>query len=264
MGELHLSDLVVTGARSSSGKAAAIGEELAAHLGIPFVERRSDTVKALTHRQGVAAAIVVEAQRIRLVRNGRSYGFHPSMARHRIVALKAGGSDHFADAAQLQPGDSVLDCSFGLGADAIVASHIVGGRGLVLGLEVSPILAAMVRCGMSHYDHSDAELVSAMRRIDVRHADHTTLLPSLDTGSHDVVYFDPMFEKTFEAAGSLDLVRILASRKPPDIAIIAEARRVARRSVVVKDCAPGILLDALGIPVVMTSRRRVWYGRLPA
>ena len=79
--------------------------------------------------------------------------------------------------------------------------------------------------------------------------------------SWDVVYFDPMFESTIDTARGLDVVRLFASSGTPDPTLIAEARRVARRCVIVKDRAQGRLLEALGVPVVSRAKS-VRYGRL--
>ena len=38
-----------------------------------------------------------------------------------------------------------------MAADAIVASHVVGPEGQVAGLEVSPLVAAVVRHGLAEY-----------------------------------------------------------------------------------------------------------------
>ncbi len=155
----------------------------------------------------------------------------------------------------------MLDCTCGLGADAIVATHAVGEDGVVVAVEASTLLEAVVSHGMKHYDNGFVLLTQAMRRVRVINARHESLLRLLPAASWDVVYFDPMFASTIDAAKGLDLVRMLASTAPPSRDVIAEAGRVARRSVVVKDRAPGELLRALGIPVV-SETQRIWYGKL--
>ena len=146
---------------------------------------------------------------------------------------------------------------------AIVAACAVGEGGTVVAAEASAVLAAIVSHGMKHYDNGFSMLVRAMRRVTVINNRYEALLPSLPTKSHDVVYFDPMFASAIDAAKGLDLVRMFAPAAAPSQDVVGEAQRVARRSVVVKDRAPGRLLDALGIPAVSRTQR-IWYGRLDA
>lgn len=261
MPRLSESDIVVTTTRAPSPAAEASGVALAHRLDRPFVARGHDSLAKLARLHGVVAAVVAADDGIRLVHEGRTYGFHPGMARHRVAALENGRGDRFVEAARLRPGDRVLDCTCGLGADAVVAAHAVGDQGLVHAVEASAILAAVVLSGLRRCEHADAALVRAMRRVTVIHARHERLLGSLADGSWDVVYFDPMFVTTIMAAKGLDLVRLLASPETPDREVIAEAGRVAARGVIVKDRAPGPLLRALGIPVVSRTER-ICYGRL--
>ena len=102
-----------------------------------------------------------------------------------------------------------------------------------------------------------------MRRVRVRTTNYRDLLPTLGENSWDVVYLDPMFDRPVAATRSLDLVRRLAIRNRPTRDDIALARRVARRAVVIKDRAPGSLLQALDVPVVSTSHR-IWFGAVSA
>ena len=263
MRRLSESLIVVTTIRAPSREVEARGVALGQRLNRPFVARRHESLGALARRHGAMAALVAGDDGIRLVHQGRAYGFHPGMARHRVAALQAGRGDRLVEAARLRPGDRLLDCTCGLGADAIVAAHAAGPGGVVHAVESSAILAAVVRAGLRRHDYADAALVRAMRRVTVIHTRYERLLPSLTAGSWDVVYFDPMFAATIEAATGLDLVRLLASAGAPGREVIAEARRVAAQSVVVKDRAPGLLLGALGIPVVSRTQR-ICYGRLDA
>ncbi len=56
----------------------------------------------------------------------------------------------------------------------------------------------------------------------------------MKTGSFDCVFFDPMFDKPALYETGFSAVRRHADRTPLDETFIAEARRVARRWVVVK------------------------------
>ncbi len=126
------------------------------------------------------------------------------------------------------------------------------------------VLAALVRYGTRAYVHRGGggqSAQDAMRLVRVTDGDSRDVLLAQGDGAWDVVYFDPMFESTIASAKGLDIVRRLGMPSTPSRATIAEARRVARRCVVMKDRAPGERLERLGIPVV-SKAKRVWYGKL--
>lgn len=64
-------------------------------------------------------------------------------------------------------GDSVLDCTLGLAADAMLAAYTVGEAGRVVGLEANPNVAFIVRQGMQTYDTAELPLTACMRHIEV-------------------------------------------------------------------------------------------------
>jgi hypothetical protein len=162
-------------------------------------------------------------------------------------------------AAGLGAGDAVLDCTLGLGADALVAAAAVGPGGRVLGLEASRLLAAWVAEGLGRLPDP------AARRVEVRAADHAEALASLPDRSFDVVLFDPMFRHPRAEPPGFDLVRRLADRRPLTPEALARARRVARRWVVVKDGAPGWDLARLGLVPLPSSRgAHRYFARVPA
>ena len=254
------SDVLVTTTTSPDPAIITQARTVAARLQRPCVSRRHESLAALVRRHRVRGALVVDSDQLRLVYRGRSYHFHPNMAHHRVTAVQAGRGDRLLTVAELKSGDRFLDCTCGLGADASVAAHAVGPDGQVEALESSTLLATVGANGMARGDHRNPALVAAMRRVTVRHATAEHVLATLPSQSWDVVYFDPMFDTPVEATTSLGLVRLLAAPDVPSRATLTEARRVARRCVVVKDSATGTLLERLGVPVV-TTRRHVRYGR---
>jgi len=263
MNELAEANVLVTTPRSPTIEEEESAAELADLLGSSFYAREGRTLNSLVRRHNMAAAIVVGSREIRLVYKGRNYGFHPNMAMHRVTALRAMEKDRLVEVAELKSGDKFLDCTCGLGSDAVVAAYAIGKNGMVSALEVSAILAVIVRYGLLNYQHKESAMVEAMRRVTVVTEDYVNFLPVQEEDSWDVVYFDPMFETTIADAKGLDIVRMLGSHDLPSLDIINEARRVAKRSVVIKDRSPGKFLNATDIPVVSKSKR-VWYGRLDA
>jgi predicted methyltransferase len=167
--------------------------------------------------------------------------------------------DPFLEAAGLRPGDAVLDATLGLGADALVAAAACGPAGRVVALEGSPVLAAWVTEGLRRL------AVEPARRIEVRAGEHLAALTALPPRSFDVVAFDPMFRHARAQPGGFDLVRALADGRPLQAAALEQARRVARRWVVVKDGAPGWDLARLGLTPLPSARgAHRYYGRIEA
>ena len=123
--------------------------------------------------------------------------WHPSMAVPRLRALYEGRPDNFLKAAALAPGQRLLDCTLGLGADALLAAAAVGPAGRVLGLEASPAVAAVTAWGLAHqavrYQHRKTPVADLAARISVLAAEALEYLRSQPDASWDVVYFDPMF-----------------------------------------------------------------------
>ncbi len=165
--------------------------------------------------------------------------YHPGMALHRVAALRRGEPDAMVLAMQLRTGEALLDCTAGLAADAVVASHAVGPRGQVTALESVAALALMLKTGLRHYAGQGPTLTAAMRRVRIRHARHQDFLAACPAQSFDVVYFDPMFAQPVAASSGIAPLRPLADYSQVTAATLAMARRVARRLVVVKDRQDG-------------------------
>ena len=129
------------------------------------------------------------------------------------------------------------------------SAHAVGPGGRVEAVENSALLHAVVAHGAARVRFGERPIDEALDRLRVHHADHLELLRSLPDRSFDVVYFDPMFREATSAPPGFDVVRALADPRPLDAAAVAEARRVARKRVVVQDRRAGGELERLGIPV---------------
>lgn len=242
----------------------ATARGIAAATGCPYVPRGRDALAQAAGRAGRAGLLVVERTELSLWVAGRRFRYHPNMAKLRVLALQQRKRDALIAAMQLAPGGSVLDCTCGLGADAIVASWVVRPAGRVCALEASPLLALLVERGLASCALDDPpDLVPAMRRVEVCCADFARYLRGEADDAWDVVYFDPMFAETIADSEGLDLVRCLAEGGGPSPADLDQARRVARRRVVMKDRQPGHALAHLGFAKV-EGGRRVCYGVLPA
>ena len=157
------------------------------------------------------------------------------MAHLRIKNLRSGQGDHLVHALGLTEGMCVLDCTLGTGADAIIESFAVGATGSVTALEANPIIAAVIGDGLAHATGDNYEMHAAMRRISVHAADALDYLRAQVDGSYDAVYFDPMFRRPVHESEGMNALRVLADARALTAEVIAEARRVARRRVIMKE-----------------------------
>jgi hypothetical protein len=238
----------------------------AARHGLSFAPRGQDRLGLVLARAGAGAALVLSSRAALLATAEAEQRWSAGMGvlrMRRVVARLEGhpvsptDRDPFLEAAGIVPGDEVLDATLGLGADALVAAAACGPSGRVVALEGAPLLAAWVSEGLLRLDAEPA------RRIEVRAAEHLAALRALPSRSFDLVVFDPMFRHARAQPGGFELVRTLADARPLEPAALDEARRVARRAVVVKDGAPGWDLARLGLTPLPSARgAHRYYARL--
>lgn len=258
--------VVVTTALRPSSEDEREAREAAARHALPFAPRGNGPLGAALAEAGAEGALVLSSTAAILATGDASRRWSAGMGllRMRRTLARLDGRpvsptdrDPFLEAAGIRPGDAVLDATLGLGADALVAAAACGPGGRVVALEGSPVLAAWVAEGLARLD------VEPARRIEVRAAEHLAALTALPSGSFDVVVFDPMFRHARAQPGGFDLVRVLADARPLRPEALAEARRVARRWVVVKDGAPGWDLSRLGLTPLPSARgAHRYYGRI--
>ncbi len=263
--------LTVTTSLRTGGAQVMRAKRLASVLNSPYVERRGRSIAQVAADWPgpgtIDGVLVVESTKLTLVpmADSRPAGarlfFHPGMAPGRITRAARGRRDHMLHAMGVQEGDEVLDCTLGLGSDAIAAAWAVGPSGRVVGVEISAALAEIARAGFRDYPEADQDAAEAMRRIEVVCADHLIYLMSCPDRSYDVVYFDPMFREPVRLSSGIAGLRWFACHAPLSGNAVREATRVARRRVVIKDRRRGSELDRLGVPMRSGGRRsRVQYG----
>lgn len=251
---------VTTALRDDGGLAPRAGE-IGSLLGVPFLPRDGRGLEQMIRAGGLEGILVVGKKRLSLVYPGGEFFFHPGMAKLRIKDLLNGKTDQMIKALDLRPGDSLLDCTLGLGSDAIVASF-VNESGMTTGIESSPVISLVVREGLAAYDGGeDPALVRAMRRIRVDCADYNHYLKCLPDKSVDVVYFDPMFRVPGKKSCAMEVLRPLANRSPLSPEALGDALRVAARRVVVKESRKSPEFSRLGIGIISGGKHSpVAYG----
>lgn len=230
-----------------AAETAAFAE--AARIGWEFVRRRN--LKGRIAEMAKADVLVFEKGAVRLMRYSFadevcSLRFHPSTAHLRIMQAKKGAEDVMAKAMRLRQGDKVLDCTMGLGSDAIVAAWTAGVAGRVTALEASRPIYLAVDYGMRAY-RADLDVASAIARINRINARYSEYLRGCEDESFDVVYFDPMFERPVSGT-PVDSLRTWAVAGMPAREDLENALRVAGRRVVVKVRKGGARKDLESLP----------------
>lgn len=210
-------------------------KQLSKELNMPFCGRNKQTVENLL-KSAERDLLVVGKERFELyTKQGAKFFFHPNTAMFRAKRFIRGEQEPMLRAAGLSEGDTFLDCTLGLGSDAIIASMAVGETGSVIGIEKNSLVSVLVRTGLHSWETGIEELQAAMRRIQVKNGDCFEYIKQLPDNSVDVVYFDPMFHEPVETSDGIAPLRDLAEDSVLDRGCIKEAVRAARKSVVLKD-----------------------------
>ncbi len=242
--------IVTTSLREIAADVLA-AERVANELAIPCVNRNRQSMLELMQKYKTTQIIVIENQQPVVTNSASKFFFHRGLSELRILNLLRTGNDPLVKSLTLESGMSVLDCTLGLAADALVAAHIVGATGKVCGLESSPLVSLITRWGIAALTEDAAdcrpELRQAASRVEVITANHTTYLAQLPDGCFDVVYFDPMFRRPKQSSAGIQSLRDYANPQPLDRGALQQALRVARSRVVVKELAGSPEFNRLGI-----------------
>ncbi|MDQ0337352.1 16S rRNA G966 N2-methylase RsmD [Caldalkalibacillus uzonensis] len=254
--------MLVTTARKQEhleSKARHVAQE----LGLPFVRRRSYSIRALCHIHQADHIVLITTEGMKCVfcdGEQQPFFFHPNSAMLRIRRLLRGEEDPLGKAAGLEEGMSVLDCTLGLGSDAIVASYLVGEKGRVVGVESVPVLAYIVQDGLRTRETEQKAVNEAMRRIAVFCDHHLSFLKQCANNQFDVVYFDPMFEQTVHRSMGIAPLKRLANYEELQRSAIEEAKRVAKKRIVLKDSRESPRFEALGFKPIVRPHASHWFG----
>ncbi|WP_346354251.1 class I SAM-dependent methyltransferase [Azotosporobacter soli] len=249
--------VIVTTSGKTHAERETYAKEAANILHCAYVVRSNLSLPQLQEQHQAENILVVKQSGCVLHTAGGEFFFHPSMAELRLLQLKRGQSDHMLAAMALEPGMRVLDCTLGLGTDAIVASWGAGATGYVCGLEVAPLTAFIVKAGLQQFLAARENVAP----IEVLNVDYEQFLCELPDKSFDVVFFDPMFRQPISSSSQLKPMRSLADHRPLAETALNEAIRVAKHRVVVKEISGSQEFCRLGITKIYGGRySSVQYG----
>ena len=252
--------MIVTTAGRTNEQYIEKAKQVATDLHVPYVKRNKKSLQSL-HVQH-ENIVVVGKDGIQLYRrdSGEPYFFHPNVAMIRVKRILNGEMDPLIEAANLGEGDIFLDCTLGYASDSIVASFIVGEKGTVIGVEASPVLAYLAQQGLQSWQHDFLPIEQAMRRIQVQTGDHLSHLKEMADNSVDVVYFDPMFEESIQESNALQTLAPFTCTSSLSEEAVAEAKRVARKKVVLKDHFRSTRFQQFGFQQQIRKTSKFHYG----
>ncbi|HWK23169.1 MAG TPA: class I SAM-dependent methyltransferase [Ureibacillus sp.] len=188
--------------------------------------------------------------------------FHPNSAAFRLKRVAREENDPFLDACQLVEGNSFLDCTLGMGSDAMLAAYTVGDSGKVVGLEADPNVAFIVRNGMRTYDTTDLPLTNCMRQIELVQSEAIAFLQKQEDNSFDVVYLDPMFDEVIEESNNFEALREAGNHSHLTKEWVEQALRVSRKRVVLKAHFRSTVFEEFGFERTIRLTSKFHYGVL--
>jgi 16S rRNA (guanine1516-N2)-methyltransferase len=254
--------MLVTTSYKPSDELLRKSQTIAEQVGGQYVARRQFSLPALRKRYTEADILLMTDRELRYYPSDEEAPifFHPSTAAIRIKRLLRGDLDPLISFAGIGEGDSVLDCTAGLASDSIVFSHAVGAAGKVIALESEATLVLLLQEGLRHYESPIPAINEAMRRIEVKHADHFRYLQSMNDHSVDFIYFDPMFRSPITESSAIMPLREIANTQAIRPETIVEAKRVARKKIIMKEQKDSDEFARLGFSTTYRSQTNIAYG----
>jgi len=254
---------VVTTAGRTSEEYILQANNISKLLDFAYIKRQKKSVSTIQKEQQ-ANVLVVSKERLELYSYGSTspFFFHPNSAAFRIKRLLNGEQDSFLEATCLEKGDHFLDTTAGLCSDSIIASFAVGESGIVHACEKEPTIAYVVDVGLKTYRTNTEALQKSMRNVQLIHQGAVDYLKAAEPNSYDVVYLDPMFEEVIEESSNFQLLREAGVHDSLTEEWVAEAKRVARKRVVLKAHFRSTLFEQFGFEREIRLTSKFHYGIL--
>ncbi|WAH35323.1 class I SAM-dependent methyltransferase [Alicyclobacillus dauci] len=251
---------VATTPRNRTPADVGLAQELAKWFSVPYVARDDRSLAQMFTDTG-AEVMIIAGQPVKLLHRDATHPlfFHPSMAAQRIERMARGEEDRLLRVADVRRGDTVVDATMGLGSDALVFAHGVGIAGKVIGCEQSPLVARLLTAMQWVPNAYYGEAVDLLKRVTIIAEHHLQWLSKQPADSVDIVYFDPMFRSPAEESAGLAPLRSFAVAEPLRAESVAQAKRVARRCVVVRERPFSGVFQMYGLKAD-NPKRKIAYG----
>lgn len=255
--------LIVTTSHKARPETIRRAHEFAAAHQYDFVPRGDDSVEDLLGSTD-AALVVANGGVIRIATAHGSLAAHLGTGYIRLKSLSRGDGDPLVRAGEIGSGDHVVDTTFGLGRDAIVAACAAGPNGQITAIESSDALFHLGQHGLTDGPLSPSEVAKVgdhllAAPIQLVHGEAMAWLRAAEANSADVVLIDPMFDSPRSSDKGFELLRSLADASPLTADWVAEARRVARRWVVIKTGTAPAWFTNSGVQRVHSHSNATWW-----
>ena len=233
----------------------------ARQLQVPYVKRyENGSLEVMLEEHHIDALLIAGKKGPQLYSREGMLLYHPGLGKVRWQrVVQRNEKDNFLTAMDIHPGQRVLDCTVGLAADALLASHAAGETGKVIGLEASLPLWFLVSQGVVSYKSKLPDLIRDLQRIEIIHAEASEYLKTLQEDSFDMVYFDPMFRQPVRKSSEMVPLRPLAFAGPLTPDMVELALKAAPR-VVIKERSVEILQEYGCTEFVGTKYSAVRFG----
>ncbi len=216
----------------------ADAKALAAEHGFEWVPRKLRD-RAVPH--------LVLGRELTLHNGSERLRWHPGL----LHAIRDAGLNHpWARLSGVEKGDTVLDCTCGMGVDSVYFAELTGRT--VVAYEANLPVSLITRAGLRRVGAD----------VEVRFGSSVEALRTMPDDSFDIVIADPMFPRDAgQTTHSLDGLRGLGEAGGFGARWLADARRVARKAVVFKDCEGMPVMGSLAPEETYFRRGRlVVYG----
>ncbi|HEL2048565.1 TPA: class I SAM-dependent methyltransferase [Streptococcus suis] len=228
-------------------------QKIATLLSLDYQERKKRSVQSFL-TEADAVLVVYQSQLVLEEKTGQVLFFHPDTAMLRIKS----GRDPLLELLGKEK-QSIIDCTMGLGSDSIVLAS-AGHR--VTALESSKLVHFIVSRGLQDFDSGLQEVNRAMKSIQTIWTDSLTYLKGQIDKSVDVIYFDPMFSEEIKESQNLSGLSTLANRSRLTEEIVSEAKRVARKKLIIKAHFRDQVFEEFGFKRHVRPNQKFHYGEI--
>lgn len=242
---------MITTSLGQSAQLVQRAKDFAEKLNVPYRERQKRSLGYfLKIYDGVL--LVYDKNLIFHHRDGSQLAFHPDTAMLRIKSkhdplVELIGRESL----------TILDTTLGLASDSLVMSY---AEHQVTGLESQQLIHLIVSQGLQTFESGNAALDAAMKRIRTLCIDSLTYLKKQSDQAYDIIYCDPMFSEQINESNNLSGLRPVANYSPVSNQWLREAKRVARKKIIIKAHFRDTVFEDFGFRRIIRPNQKFHYG----
>ena len=246
-----MKNIIVTTSVKTNLELNGKAQQLADDLRLKYIIRNKETIKQLL--SSVDGVLVVYKNKLSYFENDSELFFHLD-----TTALKIKNSDNEPLVEIIEEKEqSILDCTMGLAGDSILLSYY-GHK--VISLEKNNIIHLITTNGLKNYISPNKEINKAMRKIKTHNIDCLDYLKQCPNDNYDIIYFDPMFSHNITESNNLEGILPLANTTFPYEEFVKEAKRVARKKIIVKAHFKDTVFEKYNFTRITSKNTKFHYG----